>query len=61
VSEAPEASAAFHLTPPSALRFTYLYYFLHGRTTLHESLLHNGPEFTPGSLSRFGDAEAMRY
>ena len=33
MSEALDSSTVFHLTPLSTLRFTYLYYFLDGRTT----------------------------
>jgi hypothetical protein len=55
VSEALEGSVAFHVTPGDAVRVSYLYYFLDGRTTLHHSVFYNGPEFTPGSLSTNAD------
>jgi len=53
LSEAVDASAAFHLTPRDAVRVTFLYYFLRGRGFFdRESVTYNGEEFkSPGHLS----------
>jgi hypothetical protein len=46
LSEAVDASVAFHLTPRDAIRATFLYYFLRGRGFINrESVTYNGEEF----------------
>src|SRR5215510_1948126 len=50
VSEAVEASAAFHLTPRDAIRASFLYYFLEGSTTIDRPFTYNGEPFEPGRV-----------
>jgi hypothetical protein len=53
LSEAADASVAFHFTPRDAVRATFLYYFLRGRGFIdRESVTYNGEEFkVPGHVS----------
>src|SRR4051812_22497610 len=53
LSEAVDASVAFHFTPRDAVRATFLYYFLRGRGLVNrESVTYNGEEFkVPDHLS----------
>lgn len=55
VSEAVEASAAYHVTPNDALRVSALYYFLRGDSTPRVSVVYNGAEFKPGALHTDAD------
>ena len=55
VSGALEGSAAFHLTAQDAVRASYLYYFLRGGTTVNQSVVFNGQEFSAGSLHTNAD------
>ena len=55
VSEALEASVAFHFTENDAVRFSGLYYFLRGDSTPTQSVVYNGEEFKPGSLHTNAD------
>jgi len=55
VSEAIEASVAFHFTADDAVRFTGLYYFLRGDSTPSQSVVYNGEEFKPGALHANAD------
>lgn len=55
VSGALEGSAAFHLTAQDAVRASYLYYFLRGGTTVNQSVVFNGQEFSGGSLHTNAD------
>jgi len=48
VSEAIEASLAYHMTPRDAVRFSYLQYFLDGSSTISRPVIYNGPTFGPG-------------
>ena len=58
VSEAIEASVAYHFTPDDALRFSGLYYFLRGDSSPSVSVVYNGAEFKPGPLH--ADADLWR-
>ncbi len=55
VSEAVEASVAFHFTENDAVRFSGLYYFLRGDSTPTQSVVYNGEEFKPGPLHTNAD------
>jgi hypothetical protein len=55
VSEAIEASVAFHFTADDAVRFSGLYYFLRGDSTPTPSVVYNGEEFKPGALHANAD------
>jgi hypothetical protein len=55
VSESVDASLAFNLTPRDALRASYLYYFLRGSSTIRQSVVFNGQEFTSGRLNTNAD------
>ena len=55
ISGALEGSAAFHVTPHDAVRASYLYYFLRGSTTVNQSVVFNGQEFSAGSLRTNAD------
>ena len=55
VSEAIEASVAFHFTADDAVRFSGLYYFLRGDSTSAQSVVYNGEEFKPGALHTNAD------
>ena len=55
VSEAIEASVAFHFTADDAVRFSGLYYFLRGDSTSAQSVVYNGEEFLPGHLHTNAD------
>jgi hypothetical protein len=46
---------AFHLTAQDAVRASYLYYFLRGGTTVNQSVVFNGQEFSAGSLHTNAD------
>jgi hypothetical protein len=50
VSEALEASVAYHLTPSDAVRATALYYFLNGSSTTNRPVAYNGEILGPGRL-----------
>ena len=55
VSEAIDASVAFHFTADDAVRFSGLYYFLRGDSTPTQSVVYNGEEFKPGALHTNAD------
>jgi hypothetical protein len=55
VSEALEASVAFHVTPRDALRATYLYYFLEGGARFDQTISYNGDSLGPGHLHTNAD------
>jgi hypothetical protein len=55
VSEAVDATIAFHLTPRDVLRASYLYYFLRGSSTIRQSVVFNGQEFTSGHVHTNAD------
>jgi len=55
VSEAIEASVAFHFTQNDAVRLSGLYYFLRGDSTPTQSVVYNGEEFKPGALHANAD------
>jgi len=55
VSEAVEASLAFHLTPRDAVRVTGLYYFLDNSATFREAIRYNDDTFGPGHIHANAD------
>lgn len=55
VSEALEASAAFHFTPRDAVRLTGLYYFLDGSAWFAQPFGYNGGTFGPGKVHTNAD------
>src|SRR5262245_42485894 len=55
VSGALAGSAAFHFTERDAARISYQYTFLRGSTTITQSIVYNGQEFTAGSLKTNAD------
>ena len=56
VSEAVDASAAFHLTPRDGIRLSFLYYFLRGQGLLDRTIAYDGEEFrAPGHVNSNAD------
>jgi len=55
VSGSLQGSAAFHFTADDAVRISYRYTFLRGSTTISQSVVFNGQEFTAGSLETNAD------
>jgi len=55
VSGALAGTAAFHFTERDAVRILYQYTFLRGSSTVTQSVVFNGQEFTAGSLNTNAD------
>jgi len=55
VSGALAGSAAFHFTERDAVRVSYQYTFLRGSSTITQSVVFNGQEFTARSLQTNAD------
>src|SRR5215471_19418987 len=55
VSGALGGTAAFHFTDRDAIRLGYRYTFLRGSSTISQSVVFNGQEFTAGSLETNAD------
>jgi hypothetical protein len=55
VSGALGGTAAFHFTDRDAIRLGYQYTFLRGSSTITQSVVFNGQEFTAGALSSNAD------
>jgi len=55
VAGALQGSAAFHFTANDAVRISYEYTWLRGSSTISQSIVFNGQEFTAGSLTTNAD------